>query len=133
MRTTLARISADPRQPSSGPLPPATFSPGEKGFWAPTRPLSLGERAGVRVCAPGESRSSCRSMRDRRRGGFVDEPAGAKAVEGEGAGERMRLAPGDRMREHIARARRCLEAAGAPAAIDEQSGNRRFGDDRRAV
>src|SRR5580692_12350888 len=74
-----------------------------------------------------------RSMRDCRGGGFVDESAGAKAVEGEGGGERMRLAPGDRMREHMARARRRLEAAGAPAAIDEKAGNRRLGDDRRAV
>src|SRR5580704_120523 len=132
MRTTLARISTNPRQPSSGRLAPATFSPGEKGFSAPTRPLSLGERAGVRVRGADGSRSFFRSMRDRRRGGFVDEPAGAKAVEGEGRGERVRLAPGDRMREHMARARGRLEAAGAPAAIDEQSGNRRLADDRRA-
>ena len=65
-------------------------------------------------------------MRDRRGGGFVDQPAGAEAVEGEGRGERMRLAPGDRMREHMARARRRLEAAGAPAAIDEKPRDRRL-------
>ena len=45
----------------------------------------------------------------------------------------MRLAARDRMREHMARARRRLEAAGAPAAIDVEAGNRRRTDDRRAV
>src|SRR5271170_459441 len=73
------------------------------------------------------------SVRYGRGGGFVDEAAGAETVEREGRRERVGLATSDRMREHMARARRRLETAGAPAAIDGETGNRRQADDRRAV
>src|SRR5919107_628303 len=49
------------------------------------------------------------SMGDRRRRRLVDEAAGAEAVQGEGRGDGVRLAPGDGVGEHVAGARRRLE------------------------
>ena len=88
---------------SGATLTPA-LSPRERGRGGAGNPFSPREKvAGASRSDEGvRSEIICRSMRDRRRGGFVDEPAGAKAVEGEGRGERMRLAPSNRMREDMA-------------------------------
>jgi len=48
---------------------------------------------------------------------LVDKSAGGEPVEAEGRGERMGLVMNDRVGEDPARARRGLEAAGAPAAV----------------
>ena len=73
------------------------------------------------------------SVRDRRRGRLVDEVAVAEALEREGRVERMRLVAGDGPGEHVRRARRGLEAARAPAAVDVQARHRGLADDRRAI
>ena len=73
------------------------------------------------------------SMGDGCRRRLVDEAAGAEAVEREGGVDWMRLALGDRVREDVAGARRRLEAAGAPAAVDVEARDRREPDDGRAV
>src|SRR5918997_2691058 len=78
-------------------------------------------------------RSGPALMRHRRRRRLVDEAAGAEAVEREGGVDRVRLAGRDRVGEDVPGARRRLEAAGAPAAIDEEARDRRPADDRRAV
>ena len=56
-----------------------------------------------------------------------------KRSSAEGRIDGMRLALGDGVGEHVARARRRLEAASAPAAIDVEARDRRRADDRRAV
>ena len=66
------------------------------------------------------------SVRDGRGRRLVDEAAGAEAVEREGRVDRVRLAARNSVREDMSRARRRLEAAGAPAAIDEQPRHRRL-------
>src|SRR5690606_34261556 len=73
------------------------------------------------------------SVRNGRRCGLVDQPAGAEAVECERSGDRVRLAAGNGGREDMARAGRRLEPTRSPAAIDEQVRHGRLADDRRAV
>src|SRR5438874_616746 len=64
---------------------------------------------------------------------LVDEAAGTEAVERKGGVDGVRLALGDGVREDVAGARRRLEAAGAPAAVDVEARDRRQPDDGRAV
>src|SRR5215470_15744014 len=64
---------------------------------------------------------------------LVDEPAAGEALETEGRVERVRLAARDRVSEHPARARRRLEAAGAPASVEIEAFHRELADDRRGV
>jgi hypothetical protein len=83
-----------------------TLSPRERGRVAADNPFSLGEKvAGASRPDEGAPRSLTIIfvlMRNRGGRGFIDEPTGAKTVEGEGRGERMRFAPGDGAREHVA-------------------------------
>src|SRR6185437_11125684 len=72
-------------------------------------------------------------MSDRRRGALVDEAAGAEAFEREGFVELVRAVVGDGVGEDPARARRRLEAASAPAAIDEEPVDGGEADDRAGV
>ena len=61
------------------------------------------------------------SMGNSRSSRFVDQPPGSEAVERERRGERVRLSASESVGEHMARAWRRLEAAGAPAAIHEKA------------
>ena len=67
----------------------------------------------------GRGSAACTSsMRHRRRAVLVDQRAGREAVERERRRERVRLVVGDRVGEDLAGARRRLEPAGAPAAVE---------------
>src|SRR5580698_1174667 len=66
-------------------------------------------------------------------GGFVDQVTVAEAFDGERRVDGMRFVAGDGPGEHMRGARRGLEAAGAPAAIDVQTLDGRLGDDGRAI
>src|ERR1700712_5939012 len=68
-------------------------------------------RALAAIGAGNEKHRSRLLMRHRRRGGFVDEAAGAEAFEAEGRVDRMRLVPRDGMREDMSGTRRRLETA----------------------
>src|SRR5690606_5420675 len=58
------------------------------------------------------------SVRHGSRRRLVDEPAGTEALEREGRVDRVRLVARDGVGEDMAGARRRLEAARAPAAVD---------------
>ena len=72
-------------------------------------------------------------MRDARAGGFVDEAAGLEAVEVEGAADRVMRAGREEMGEQRPAGGNRLEAAGSPAAIEEDARDRRGSDDRRGI
>ena len=72
-------------------------------------------------------------VRDGGGGGLVDQPAGGEALEREGRVDRVRLVAGDGVGEDVGGARGRLEAAGAPAAVDVEAGDRGLAEDRRAV
>src|SRR2546426_7466118 len=64
---------------------------------------------------------------------LVDEGPGGESFQGEGRVERVRLSIRDRMRVNPAGGWRRLEAAGAPAAVDEEVLDRCQSEDRRGV
>src|SRR5579885_3804095 len=67
------------------------------------------------------------------RAALVDDVARGEALEREGFVERMRRVIGDRMGEDPSRARRRLEAAITPSAIDIEVAERRLADDGAAI
>src|SRR6056297_1178792 len=73
-----------------------------------------------------------RSMRHPRCHAFIDEPPLAEAIEAEFRGK-GRIALGDQLGHAPAGSGDRLEAAGAPAAVDEAAVERRLGQDGRAV
>src|SRR6185437_5727882 len=68
-----------------------------------------------------------------RRRSLVDQVAVAEAFDVERRIDGMRLVLGDGPGEDMRRARRGLEAAGAPTAVDIQAGDGCLADDGRAV
>src|SRR5271169_6355375 len=65
--------------------------------------------------------------------GLVDQVAVAKALDGKGRVDRVRIVARNGPREHVRRSRRRLEAAGAPAAINVKAWDPRLGDDGGAI
>ncbi len=72
-------------------------------------------------------------MRDAGGAVLIDQMTGNKAVQPEGAGQRVRFITGNGGGKDMAGARCCLEAARAPAAIEVQALNRSFADDGTGV
>src|SRR5687767_12217928 len=78
--------------------------------------VSGSESANLRTV---DARMPIGSMRDRGGAVLVDQRAGREPIEGERLGERAGLALGDRLGVDPPGARRALEPAGSPAAVDE--------------
>ncbi len=62
------------------------------------------------------------SMCDAGTGGFIDQPAPCKSIEIERPADLMVFAGCEQVREQRASGRDCLEPAGSPAAVQEETG-----------
>src|SRR5260370_36959062 len=72
-------------------------------------------------------------MGDRRRCRFVNEAAGAEAIQCEGSIDGMRLTFRYSVCEDMSRAWRGLKSSGSPTAIDVETRHGGFANDRRTI